>query len=119
MIKNESINSCYIQDLVNIYKHFIFSPELPSGFYNAGFENLKIIDIAKKVADIIPSKIVIKKKNDIRYYSLNWDKILSSGFVKQFSVVDAIKEIKEKYESKKFKGSSRCYTVKWMKKINL
>ena len=49
----------------------------------------------------------------------NSKKLLSSGFVQKFSVLDAIKEIKEKYESKKFKESSKCYTVNWMKKINL
>ena len=37
----------HIQDLINVYKHFISKPNLPDGFYNAGFENLKIIDIAK------------------------------------------------------------------------
>jgi len=109
----------HIQDLINVYKHFISNPNLPNGFYNAGFENLKIIDIAKKVSEIIPSKIVIKKNIDVRSYRQNSTKLLSSGFVQKFSVIDAIKEIKEKYESKKFKESSKCYTVKWMKKINL
>ena len=109
----------HIQDLINVYKHFILNPNLPRGFYNAGFENLKIIDIAKKVSKIIPSKIIIKKNIDIRSYRQNSKKLLSSGFVQKFSVLDAIKEIKEKYESKKFKESSKCYTVKWMKKINL
>jgi len=103
----------HIQDLINVYKN------LTNGFYNAGFENLKIIDIAKKVSEIIPSKIVIKKNIDVRSYRQNSTKLLSSGFVQKFSVIDAIKEIKEKYESKKFKESSKCYTVKWMKKINL
>ena len=83
------------------------------------FENLKIIEIAKKISTIIPSKILIKKNIDPRSYRLNSDKLLSTGFVQNFSVNDAIKEIKEKYQSKKFRESSKCYTVKWMKKINL
>ena len=109
----------HIRDLVNIYKHFISKPELPSGFYNAGFENLKIIEIAQKVAKIIPSEIVIKENNDPRSYQQNSNKLLSTGFKKKFSVSDAIEEIKEKYESKQFIESDRCYTVKWMKELNL
>jgi nucleoside-diphosphate-sugar epimerase len=109
----------HIQDLTNVYKHFISNPDLPGGFYNAGFENLKIIEIAKKVAGIIPSKIVIKKKNDPRTYKQSSKKLLSTGFVKKFSVNDAIRDIKEKYVDKQFKETDRCYTVKWMKRLNL
>ena len=112
----------HIQDLINIYKHFISNPDLPSGFYNAGFENLKIIEIAQKVAKIIPSEIVIKDNKesyDPRSYRQNSNKLLSTGFKKKFSVSDAIIELKEKYEDKKFTESDRCYTVKWMKTLNL
>ena len=116
---NQIRPNIHIQDLVNVYKYFISNPNLLGGFYNAGFENLKIIDIAKKVSKIIPSKIVIKKNIDPRSYRQNSNKLLSEGFIQKFSVVDAIKEIKAKYESKQFRESSRCYTVKWMKKINL
>ena len=109
----------HIQDLINVYKHFISNPDLPSGFYNAGFENLKIIEIAKKVAKIIPSDIFIKEINDPRSYRQNSDKLLSTGFKNKFTVNDAIKELKNKYESKKFAESDKCYTIKWMKKLNL
>ena len=109
----------HIQDLINVYKHFISNPDLPTGLYNAGFENLKIIEIAKKVAKVIPSEIIIKDNNDPRSYRQNSDKLLATGFKKKFSVFDAIKEIKEKYENKKFIESNSCYTVKWMKELNL
>lgn len=116
---NQIRPNIHIQDLINVYKHFIYKPNLPSGFYNAGFENLRIIDIAKKVAKIIPSSIIIKKNIDPRSYRQDSNKLLSTGFKRKFFVNDAIKEIKEKYESKKFKESLKCYTVKWMKKLNL
>ena len=110
----------HIQDLINVYKHFISNQNLPSGFYNAGFENFKIIDIAKKVAKIIPSEVVINKNNnDPRSYRQNSSKLLSTGFKNKFSVCDAIREIKEKYEDNKFTESDKCYTVKWMKTIDL
>ncbi len=113
---NQIRPNIHIQDLVNVYKHFISHPDLPGGFYNAGFENLKIIDIAKKVAQVIPSKIIIKKNNDIRSYRQDSQKLLSTGFVKKFSVDDAISEIKQNFEKKKFKVLDSCFTVKWMKK---
>ena len=110
----------HIQDLTNVYKHFISKPNLPDGFYNAGFENLKIIEIAQEVAKIIPSKIVIKKSSeDPRSYRQNSDKLIATGFKKNFSVKNAIKEIKDKFESEKFIESDKCYTVKWMKTLNL
>tara|TARA_B100001971_G_scaffold109050_1_gene100145 strand:- start:1384 stop:2325 length:942 start_codon:yes stop_codon:yes gene_type:complete len=116
---NQVRPNIHIQDLANVYEHFIFNPNLSGGFYNAGFENLKIIEIAKKVADIIPSEIIVKNKHDPRTYRQNSDKLLLTGFKKKFSVSDAIKELKEKYENKKFIESDKCYTVKWMKELNL
>ena len=109
----------HIQDLINVYKHFISNSNLPTGFYNAGFENLKIIEIAKKVSKIIPSEIVVKGNNDPRSYRQNSNKLLSTGFKKKYSVLDAIKELKEKYENKKLTETNRCYTIKRMKELNL
>ena len=116
---NQIRPNIHILDLINVYKHFILNPNLPSGFYNAGFENLKIIEIAKQVSKIIPSKIIIKNKNDPRSYQQNSHKLLSTGFKKKYSILDAIKDLKEKYENKKLIESDKCYTVKWMKKLNL
>ena len=117
---NQIRPNIHIQDLINVYKHFISNPSLPGGFYNAGFENLKIIEIAKKVAKIIPSEIVINENNnDPRSYRQNSSKLFSTGFKKKFSVSDAIKELKKNYENKKITESDRCYTVKWMKELNL
>ncbi len=109
----------HIQDLINVYKHFIINSDLPGGFYNAGFENLKIIEIAHKVAKIIPSKIIIKENNDSRSYRQNSDKLLSTGFKPKFTVDNAIKDLKNNYENKKFIESDKCYTVKSMKELNL
>ena len=116
---NQIRPNIHIQDLINVYKHFISKSNLPSGFYNAGFENLKILEIAKKIAKIIPSKIAIKKTYDLRSYRQDSKKLLATGFKPKFTVEDAIKEIKKKYENKQFMDSEKCYTVKWMKKLDL
>ncbi len=117
---NQVRPNIHIKDLTNVYKHFIKNPNLPVGFYNAGFENLKIIEIAKKVKKLIPSIIKIKKNiNDPRSYRQSSKKLLLTGFKKNYCVEDAILEIKEQFKSKKFKVSDKCYTVKWMKKLGL
>ena len=65
---NQIRPNIHIQDLVNVYKHFISKPNLPGGFYNAGFENLSVLDIAKMVSKKITSEIApIAIKDIIRW----------------------------------------------------
>ena len=117
---NQIRPNIHIQDLVDVYIHFIKNPNLPNGFYNAGFENLKIIDIAKKVSEIIPSKIKIQHNNsDPRSYRQNSDKLILTGFKKNFSISNAIVDLKKKYEEKIFFDTDECYTVRTMKKLNI
>jgi len=117
---NQVRPNIHIQDLVNVYIHFLKKPNLPNGFYNAGFENLKIIDIAKKVSKIIPSKIKVEKSNiDPRSYRQNSDKLISTGFKRKFSVSDAILDLKKKYLEKKFYDKDEFYSIKLMKRRNI
>jgi len=117
---NQIRPNIHIQDLVDAYIHFIKNPNLPNGFYNAGFENLKIIDIAKKVSEIIPSKIKIQQNNsDLRSYRQNSDKLILTGFKKNFSISNAIVDLKKKYEEKKFFETDECYIVRSIKKLNI
>ena len=48
-----------IKDLTNVYPFYKNPHE--NGNYNAGFENLKILDVAKLVKKHIPAKILIKR----------------------------------------------------------
>ncbi len=107
----------HIKDLTNVYLHFLNNKNVPSGIYNAGFENLKLIDIAKKVSKIIPCKIKIKKNFDIRSYRQNSDKLLKTGFKKKYSVEDAIFDIKNNYQIIKKLDIKKSFTVKWLKNL--
>jgi nucleoside-diphosphate-sugar epimerase len=110
----------HIKDLINVYLHFIKKPNTKSGFYNAGFENLKIIDIAKLVSKHIPSKItILKDNNDPRSYRQDSEKLIKTGFKNRFSVTDAIIEIKKKFETGQILIDEKCNTVKWMKKLKI
>ncbi len=106
----------HIKDLVNIYDFFIKYPKLDSGFYNAGFENISIMSIAKLVSNITNAKIKVTKVIDQRSYRQDSSKLLKLGFKKKFRVIDAINDLKKSYEDNKLKITPNTFTVKWMKK---
>ena len=108
----------HIKDMVNVYKFFLDN-EPESGNYNAGFENISILDIAKLVQKFIPSEIVVTKSNDPRSYRQDSTKLLNVGFKPKFGVANAIEEIKETFNIGKLEDKENYYTVKWMRKLKL
>ena len=109
----------HIQDLANVYRHFLTHPELASGCYNAGFENIKIREIAERVQAQTGAEIVISESNDPRSYRQDSSKLLATGFKPEFSVQDAIEQISEAYRNDALQDGEHCYTVKWMKHLHL
>ena len=109
----------HITDMVNVYRHFLAKPDLPSGCYNAGFENISILDIAKKVASKVNAEIAVSTSNDPRSYRQNSDKLLATGFMQTATVSDAIDDVIAKFKSGELVENDQCYTVRWMKHMNL
>ena len=109
----------HIQDLSNVFIHFLDNSDIESGAYNSGFENLSILDVANIINSKINSKIEIFPTKDIRSYRQNSDKLLKTGFKKKFGVNQAIDEIIEKYNQGLIIEKESCYTVNWMKKMKL
>ena len=109
----------HIKDMANVYRHFLDHPELPSGCYNAGFENLKIREIAQSVQSRTNAEVVITESNDPRSYRQDSSKLLATGFSPQYSVQNAIDEITDAYTSGELPDGDNCYTVKWMQKLKL
>jgi nucleoside-diphosphate-sugar epimerase len=107
----------HIQDITDVFIHFLKLGDKATGVYNAGFENITILDIAKMAAKFIPAEIIVSESNDPRSYRLNADKLLSTGFKPRFKVVDAIQEIIEAYNSGRLKDADGCYNIRTMKKI--
>ena len=105
--------------MANVYRHFLANPELPSGCYNAGFENLKILEIAHRVQQGTSAQIVVSESNDPRSYRQDSSKLLATGFKPQFSVQSAIDEITTAYKNGELPDGENCYTVKWMKHLRL
>lgn len=109
----------HIKDMVNVYRHFLGKHDIPSGCYNAGFENISILEIAKQVATTVPAEIVVSASNDPRSYRQNSDKLIATGFVQQFTVANAISDITDKFRKGELIDSDQWYTVRWMKYLNL
>ena len=109
----------HIQDMIRVYQHFLTNSGLPSGCYNAGFENISILDIAKEVSKKVPSEIVVTESNDPRSYRQNSDKLLKTGFKPLYTITNAIDEVIDKYKSGELVDSENCYTMKWMKHLKL
>jgi nucleoside-diphosphate-sugar epimerase len=109
----------HIQDIANVYRHFLAHPEIASGCYNAGFENISILSIAEMVKSKLGAEIVVSKSNDPRSYRQDSSKLLATGFQPCHTVVDAIDEIAEAYSKANLPDGESCYTVKWMKHLDL
>jgi nucleoside-diphosphate-sugar epimerase len=109
----------HIQDIVNVYRHFLAHPEIPSGCYNAGFENISILDIAERVKSKIGAEIVVSASNDPRSYRQDSGRLMATGFKPSHSVADAISEIAEAFRQNTLPDGDSCYTVKWMRHLDL
>lgn len=112
---NQVRPNIHIDDITDLYVYLVDNPGM-QGIYNAGFENISIMDIAKRVTRHIPVEIVVTPSNDPRSYRVNSDKLLATGFKPLKSVDDAIREIIEKFRSGILKDEDRFHNLKWMQK---
>ncbi|OGV37071.1 MAG: oxidoreductase [Lentisphaerae bacterium GWF2_49_21] len=106
----------HMKDMIRVYQYFLSREDL-SGIYNAGFENISIMDIAKMVTKHLPVGIEVSESNDPRSYRQNSDKLIATGFVQKYGVEDGIKEIIEAYKAGTLRDDDNCYNIKTMKKI--
>lgn len=109
----------HMDDITDVYLHLLNNPQF-QGIYNAGFENLSIMEIAERVAKRVGgAKIAVKESNDPRSYRLNSDKLLATGFKPSKGVDDAIEEVCAKYQSGVLKDEDCYYNLKWMQDNSL
>ncbi len=108
----------HIQDIINVYLHFLENSKL-SGVFNAGFENISILDIAKNVQQYLDVDIEITSSNDPRSYRINSDKLISTGFTPKRTVSYAIQEMIEKFNAGQWEQDDSFYRMKWMKDQSL
>ena len=109
----------HIEDMAAVYEHFLSNTSLRSGIFNAGFENISIMDIAKMVQKVYKVDIETKSTNDLRSYRQDSTKLIETGFIRKKSVSEAISEVATKLEDKSIKNDDRWNTVKWMTSQNI
>jgi nucleoside-diphosphate-sugar epimerase len=106
----------HIEDLVDVY---LFSLERRlGGVFNAGFENLSVMDIANAVVREIPAPIDVRPSNDPRSYFVCSDKLLGAGFAPKRNVQMAIREMAAAYRDGRIKDDPIAYNVLWMRQNN-
>jgi nucleoside-diphosphate-sugar epimerase len=103
----------HIDDITDLYLFLYDNPDL-TGIYNAGFENLSILDIAGMVTDVVPAEVVVTESSDPRSYRVNSDRLLATGFRPKKTVADAIREIAGLYNQGALIDEERFYNLKWM-----
>jgi len=108
----------HIDDITNVYLNLLDRPEL-TGIYNAGFENLSILEIAQMVARHAEAEIRITESNDPRSYRVNSDKLLATGYAPTKKVEDAIQEIAAAYRSGDLTDRPEFHNLNWMQQNNL
>jgi nucleoside-diphosphate-sugar epimerase len=107
----------HMNDMIGVYLHFLELGAKAPGIYNAGFENISILDIAKKVTEYIPADIEITESNDPRSYRQNSDRLIGTGFTPEYGVENGIKDVIKAYNAGTVKDEDHYYNMRIMKKM--
>jgi len=103
----------HIDDITDIYLFFIDNPNY-CGIFNAGFENISIMNIANLINDRLNVPIDILPSNDPRSYRIDSSKLLNLGYKPKKTVEYAIDEIIDAFKKNKLKDEDKYYNLKWM-----
>ncbi len=106
----------HIQDITDVYCYLLERGDQLEGVYNAGFENLSILEIAQRVAQRIPAEIRVVESQDPRSYRVNSDKLLATGYRPQKTVDDAIDELVAAYRDGHLVEHDRFHNLRWMQR---
>jgi nucleoside-diphosphate-sugar epimerase len=103
----------HIDDMTDVYLFMLENPKTV-GIFNAGFENISILEIANRVKERVDCELVVTESNDPRSYRVNSDKLLLTGFRPRKTVDNAIDEIIAKFQSGQLQELDRWHNLKWM-----
>lgn len=121
----------HIQDMCDVYKMLleIDDAKIAGKIFNAGFQNLSIMEIAQIAKRIVqeefPEKgdipIVTTPTDDIRSYHVNSDKIQRElGFKPKFNVEDAVRDLCKAFKAGKLPNSMQdtfYFNVRRLKEV--
>ena len=117
----------HIKDMVRSYSFLLDQDEkkINGEIFNIGYENKSINQLAEEVKSVIGDDVNIVKvpSNDNRSYHISSAKIHNLlGFKNKFTIIDAIKDLKIAFETKKIVNSFddiNFFNIKKMQNINL
>jgi nucleoside-diphosphate-sugar epimerase len=107
----------HIDDLVDVYLH-VWGGRI-GGVYNAGFENLSVMEIAQRIAACVPAEIKVLPSNDPRSYRVSSDRLTATGMTPKKSVAIAVEEIAAAFRDGRLKDEPVAHNVTWMKHHDL
>ena len=110
-----------LKDIIRVVDHLLFTKkEFKDNIYNMGFENLSIMQVAKRIQKKTGAKLIVKKKLDIRSYRQDSSRLRKTGFKPKFNIDDSIEELISHFSQKKPNqfGKNNFNLIK-MKKLNV
>ncbi len=117
----------HITDMVNLYLHILTLPseKVDGGIYNAGYENLPVMEIAQLVKETLGTDIQIEvtPTEDNRSYHVSSERMKRElGFVPSHTVEDAIHDLKVAFDSGLIPDSmnrSLYFNIRRMQELDL
>jgi len=105
----------HIDDITDLYIFLLENPHFV-GIYNAGFENISILDMAKMIQEITKAEIVVMPSSDPRSYRLNSSKLLNTGFRPKKNVRIAIEEMTAAIKEGVLIEKDQWHNLRWMQR---
>lgn len=112
---NQTRPNVHMDDITDLYIFLLDHPE-HVGIYNAGFENVSILEIAQAVCRHIDAEILVTPSNDLRSYRVNSDRLLATGFRPKKTIEDAIKELVGLYRQGAWTDDPSFHRMAYMQK---
>ncbi|MGH6881388.1 NAD-dependent epimerase/dehydratase family protein [Hypericibacter sp.] len=121
----------HVQDMCDLYELLLELPDekIAGETFNAGYQNMSIMDIALTVRDVVTKEfpgrgtidIVTTPTDDIRSYHINSDKIRRMlGFSPSHAVEDAVRDLCKAFKANKLPNSmtdDRYFNVRRLKSL--
>lgn len=110
--------SIHIDDMCDLYLFMLDHPE-HGGIWNAGFENHKLIDIARLVCALTGARLEITEQRDARSYQVNSEKLLATGFRPRKTIHDAISELMYAHAIGQLENLPQWTNLTWMQTLGI
>jgi nucleoside-diphosphate-sugar epimerase len=124
---NQLRPNLHVEDMTDLYRLLLEAPDeaVDGRIWNAGYHNLKVMEIAEKVREEIGERveIVVTPTDDHRSYHVSSQRILRDlGFHARRTVENAIVDLRDAYAAGKVPNSmtdDRYYNIKRMQSLRL